>query len=176
MRFGVSQIEDLDLEQQHSWIKFSSAIAADFSQLATLVKAVIREERDADLRLLEAETIDIAERRKADEKRAGKDQKRKEAREDEERGRAAKRFEIEVENQEQELVERAERHAQDLKDRETGRKATVFCIALSALLIGFGVVSGELIFVGGSGFSAAIAIAGFAKFFLGWGGRPSSPQ
>lgn len=176
MRFGVSQLGELDADQKHSWIKFSTTLAADFSQLAALVGGVIEEERDADLRLLEAETIDIVERRKADERRAAKEQKRREAWEDEERGQEAKRFELEVEDQQQRLAERAERHAQDLRDRVTGRRITVFSILLSAFLIVFGVVSGELIFVGSSWVSAIIAITGFAKFFLRWGSRDSSPR
>ncbi len=173
VRFGVSHFEELDADQKHSWIKFSTAVAADFSQLTALVRVVIEEERDADLRLLEAETIDIVERRKADERREAKGQKRREAREDEERRQATKRFELEVADEEQRLAERAERHAQDLSDRVTGRRITVFSILLSAFLIIFGVVSGELIFVGSSWVSAVIAITGFAKFFLRWGSRDS---
>jgi hypothetical protein len=187
--FGVQQIEDLDPQELHSWIKFSTSVAKaqnNLSELAEVLKKAVEQELDADLRLLQAEVEDIERRRKADAKFAAKNQKRKEAQEDTDEKRREALFQEAQTERAQERDERSECHHQGIKERETRRKIyrvresvligiTVFCVLLAAFLIIFGVTHDKLIFIGGSGVSAIIAIGGFAKLVFGWG-DPSPPS
>jgi hypothetical protein len=191
MAFGVKNIEELDAEQRHSWIKFSDAVGraqGDYASLVRVLKHVAQEEHEADIRRVEAEIRDLDKRRKSDEKLRARDQERKEAREDAEAEREETLFRCELDERRQASEEKAQVHAQGLKERETTRKvkrardgillgATVFCILFSAFLITIGVAQDKPWFIGGSSVSAGIAIAGFVKmFFFGWGEVLTTPE
>lgn len=187
--FGVERIEELGAEDRHGWIKFSTTVGKahhNLSKLAEVIEGAIQSELDADLGLIQAEIEVLEKRQDEDAVRAQRNQDRKEAREDvaEERKDAA--FAQYLADREQKRAVDLACHQQDLTERETRRKVyraregvligiTIFCVLLSAFLIIFGVAHDKLIFIGGSGVSATIAIGGFAKLVFGRGDPPSSP-
>jgi hypothetical protein len=187
---GRTQIEELDPQEAHSWIKFSTSVARaqnNLSKLAEVLEEAVRTELDADLRLIQAEVENIEERRSADLLLDERNQARREALEDAEEKRTEGLFEEDKADRIQQRDERRECHEQGMRERETRRKTyrlregaligiTIFCVLLAAFLVVFGVTQDKLIFIGGSGVSILLAIAGFAKLIFGWGDSPVPPD
>jgi flagellar biosynthesis GTPase FlhF len=185
--YGVTQISDLDREQLGNWVKRSHEFAkvqGDFSSLLALLEQMFEEARKDDKRLLEAELEDLEDRFILDARLASKNQERKEEREAEERERDRALFDARLSDEKQSTEERAALLAQGLKERETTRKlqraqdlllilVTAFFALLSGVLIVYGVVHGEIFFVGGSGVTATITLGGVAKLAVGWESAPA---
>jgi hypothetical protein len=186
---GVQRFEELDPREQRRWLTFTTSLAkaeGSFSNFMEVLERAVEQEVGADLRMLEAEIEDIAARRKSSEKAATRNEKRAQARDEEEKERERALFEVEIADLDQALEERKACHEQDLVERETQRKVqrtrdvvlmgiTVFCVLLSAGLIIVGVAEDKPLVVGGSTVSAAVAITGFVKmFFFGWGAASPS--
>lgn len=183
LRFGVKRIEELNAEQKHNWIKLSNAIAraqGDYSRLTALIAEVIEELGVAEISLSRAKVADLERRREVFEKQAAEERNREEAREHAEEERKDALFKVVLADQELGLRERESSHAQYISDRKVRRAwdmtligISVFSVLLSAFLIVFAVVHEKLIFLGGSGVTAVIAVAGIVRIVWGW--RESAP-
>jgi DNA-binding TFAR19-related protein (PDSD5 family) len=151
LRFGVKYIEELEGEQQRSWIRFNHSVNqahGDYAGLVRLIEQVIEEERDADLRLVEAKIRALKKKSKAEARRAAKNQQRKEEQEDAEEKRKDALLQSNLQDQ-----------ATWRNNQQTLVRLTVFCVLFTSAMIVLGAVSEKATFLGGSGIGAGIAIA-----------------
>jgi hypothetical protein len=188
--YGVDHINKLNGEQRSNWVKRSNEFAkaqGNFSSFLALLEEMFEEARKDDERLLEAELEDLEARFSLEAKLASRDQERKGEREAEKREQDRAVFDVELEEKKQSTEEKAALHTQTLKERETRRKLrraqdveliciTAFSALLSGILIVYGVVHEELLFVGGSSLAATITLAGVAKLAVSWEGRSATKE
>jgi Fe2+ transport system protein B len=188
--FGAERIEELDGEDRRGWIKFSTTVGKahhNLSKLAEVMEKAVESEVAADLELIQAEIEALERRQDGDSERAQRNQERREVRENAAEARKEAVFLEDIADRKQERELEFASHNQEMAERETRRRIyrvresvllgiTVFCVLLAAFLIVFGVTHDKLIFIGGSGVSAIIAIGGIAKLIFDWGDSSSATE
>lgn len=179
---GIADISELSKGDRAGWIRFREGVLQGQGSVTELAKAL----GDAIGRRVDAEIGDIQARRQADNE--DKKERRKDKRwlQRERQKASARQLEANLEDQTQRRGERRARLKQEVRERETRRinqsrkdnllmamTGVSFLFAIVLLIVA--VASRQPIAYSGSGFFAAVSLAGIARLFLVGQSRIDAP-